>query len=62
MMSCKEVTRLISEGQERQLTLMERAALKWHTMMCTGCTNFGKHMDFLRKTAAHYREGRHGDK
>lgn len=62
MMSCKEVTRLISESQERRLTLLERAALKWHTMMCVGCTNFGKHMDFLRKAAARYREGHHGDK
>lgn len=60
-MSCKEVTRLISEGHERRLTLTERAALKWHTMLCAGCTNFGKHMDFLRKAAVRYREGHRDD-
>ena len=60
MMSCREVTRLMSQGYERALTLRERVALKVHTMMCLGCTNYGKHMIFLRKAARSYREGRHG--
>ena len=62
MISCKEVTRLMSEGQERPLTLRERMALKIHTMMCLGCSNYGKQMVFLRKLAKRYREGMHGDR
>jgi hypothetical protein len=57
MMSCKEATRLMSQEQDRELTLRERAALKFHTMMCIGCTNYRKHMDFMRKAAARFREG-----
>ncbi|AKU12225.1 hypothetical protein AzCIB_2330 [Azoarcus sp. CIB] len=57
MLNCKEVTRLMSEGYERKLTLGERLSLKMHTMMCIGCTNYGKHMDFLRKAARRLREG-----
>ena len=62
MISCKESTRLMSEGQDRKLTLRERFALRVHTMMCLGCTNYGKQMVFLRKVARHYREGKHGDR
>lgn len=57
MISCKEVTRLMSEGFERTLTLHERFTLKVHTMMCLGCTNYGKHMVFLRKATRRRREG-----
>jgi hypothetical protein len=61
MISCKESTRLMSEGQDRTLTLRERLALRIHTMMCLGCTNYGKHMVFLRKVARRYRDGARGD-
>jgi len=62
MISCKESTRLMSEGHERTLTLRERLALRIHTMMCLGCANYGKQMVFLRKVARRYREGKHGDR
>jgi len=58
MMNCKEATRLMSDGQDRALTPGERVALKLHTMMCRGCTNYGKHMVFLRKAVTRLREGR----
>lgn len=61
MLSCKEVTRLVSEGYERKLTLGERMSLKMHTMMCIGCTNYTKHMDFLRRAARRLREGGIGE-
>lgn len=57
MMNCREVTRLLSEGYERKLTLRERLALMMHTMRCIGCTNYGKHLAFLRKAARRLREG-----
>lgn len=60
MMNCKEVTRLISESHERALTLRERLALMLHTMACSGCTNYGKHLEFLRKATRRLREGDSG--
>jgi len=54
MMNCRQATRLISESQERPLTFRERLLLKMHTMMCSGCRNFGRHMEILRKISRNY--------
>lgn len=54
MLSCKEVTHLLSEGQDRKLFLRERFALEMHLAMCKGCTNFRKQMDFLRTACRRY--------
>ncbi|WP_313953306.1 zf-HC2 domain-containing protein [Accumulibacter sp.] len=63
MLNCREVTRLLSESQDRTLGLTERMTLKIHLMMCTGCRNFGVQMDTLRQMARAYVKGagdRHG--
>ena len=57
MMNCREATRLMSQGYERELTLRERFALKMHRLMCTGCTNYGKHLGVLSRAARRQREG-----
>lgn len=56
MLSCKEVTHLLSEEQDRKLALMERINLEMHLAMCKGCTNFRKQMDFLRTACRSYAE------
>lgn len=54
MLSCKDVTRLLSDGQDRKLTLAERINLEMHLAMCKGCSNFRKQMDFLRIACRRY--------
>ncbi len=49
MPSCKEVTRLVSEGLDRELRFGERVALRVHFMMCKGCRNFEEQMVRLRR-------------
>lgn len=49
MMSCKEVTHLLSQQQDRKLSPTETVALRFHLMMCSGCANFSSNMTFLRK-------------
>jgi len=49
MLSCKEASRLVSEGLDRRLPLGRRVALRVHLAICDGCTNFKKQMDFLRR-------------
>jgi hypothetical protein len=49
MLSCKEVTRLVSQGLDRRLPFGRRVALRVHLAVCDGCTNFSKQMAFLRK-------------
>ena len=58
MLNCKQATRLMSEEQERPLSWRERVALKFHNLICSGCTNYRKHMRFMREAARRFREGR----
>ena len=48
MLSCKDATRLLSRQQERRLSLRERLSLKMHLMICYGCKNYGRQIDFIR--------------
>lgn len=57
MLTCKETTRLLFEGQDRALTLAERMHLRLHLMMCSGCTNFNRQMAFLRKAGKRFAAG-----
>ena len=49
MLSCREVTRLVSQRQDRALGLRERVALRLHFAICEGCRNVNAQMDFLRR-------------
>ena len=53
MLSCKEVTRLVSQGLDRRLGLGERVRLRVHLAICDGCTNFKKQTAFLRTAVRH---------
>ena len=48
MLSCKQVTRLLSQGQDRELQLGERVALRLHFAICQGCRNVNAQLQFLR--------------
>lgn len=58
MLNCKATTRLVSEAQERQLSLREKMGLKVHLMMCSGCRNFSQQIPFLRQTMRAFAQGR----
>ena len=49
MLSCKEVTRLVSQGLDRKLSFSERVRLRVHLGICDGCTNFREQLAFLRE-------------
>ncbi|MDD2845062.1 MAG: zf-HC2 domain-containing protein [Rhodoferax sp.] len=56
-MNCRQATRLISESQDRPLSLPERMTLKMHVMMCTGCKNFSLQIPFLSQAMKAYAKG-----
>lgn len=56
-MNCRRATRLLSESQERKLGRAERAGLKLHTAMCSGCRNFGRQVEILRRISRAYAGG-----
>jgi predicted anti-sigma-YlaC factor YlaD len=58
MLSCKEVTHLLSESQDRKLTLSEKMRLEMHLAMCKGCKNFKGQMNFLRQACERYLKDR----
>ncbi|MDR3479124.1 MAG: zf-HC2 domain-containing protein [Burkholderiaceae bacterium] len=47
--TCKEVHRLVSEGLDRDLSLVERWRMRLHLMVCDACGAFSKQMDLLRR-------------
>ena len=48
LLSCKETTRLLSQGQDRSLGFGERVALRVHLAICKGCRNVDAQFRFLR--------------
>jgi hypothetical protein len=47
---------LLSQAQERGLDLKERFGLQLHLLLCDGCTNFRKQLDFIRSAVRRYRD------
>ncbi|MCM2287969.1 MAG: zf-HC2 domain-containing protein [Sulfuritalea sp.] len=57
MLSCKQATELMSQEQDRPLTLAERLGLRMHVWMCTGCNNYRRQMDVLRAACRRFGSG-----
>ncbi|MBI5626468.1 MAG: zf-HC2 domain-containing protein [Nitrosomonadales bacterium] len=49
MLNCKHATMLMSQGMDKKLGMMQKMGLRFHLMMCSGCRNFNKQMEFLRQ-------------
>lgn len=56
MMNCKQATHLMSQSQDRELSLPERIRLRLHLLICSGCLNYNKQMSFMRKAMQKLRE------
>jgi flavoprotein len=56
MLKCKQATELMSQSQDRALTLNERIQLKLHLLICRGCDNCNKQMSFLHDTMQQFRK------
>ncbi len=57
-MNCREATQLMSDAQERELSVTERLSLGMHTVMCKGCHNYQQQMKTLRKITRAYAKGK----
>lgn len=54
MINCKEASRLMSEGLDRDLDLGQRMALRLHLLVCTACSRVKAQVAFLRKEVAKF--------
>ena len=48
-LECKDVARLVSDGQETRLPTADRARLRMHFVICETCRNVDEQMSFLRR-------------
>ena len=56
VVSCKEASLLLSQAEDRRLSLFERVKLRLHLSVCDACTRFSKQIAFLRAAMRGYRE------
>ena len=56
ILSCKDVSHLVSQMQERKLGPFEGWALHLHLAVCDACTRFEAQMRLLRDAMRRYRE------
>jgi len=50
MLSCKDVTQLISESMDRPLPLRKRIGMRLHLLMCKFCSRYERQLLLIRET------------
>lgn len=45
---CHDITRLLSEAQDRPLSLRVRLLIRWHYSVCVWCERYADHLALLR--------------
>ncbi len=56
MLSCEEVSRLVSQSMEQKLSLWRRVNLRLHLSMCQFCSGFAKELRQLQAAAQRHAE------
>ena len=55
LVSCKDVSRLLSQEQEKPMSSWTRVKVNWHLAVCSMCRAFDKQLRFLREAMRRYR-------
>jgi hypothetical protein len=56
MKSCKEISMLVSESQDRELTKFESFGLRFHMLFCRHCRRYSASIGNLRSIMGQYSE------
>jgi len=51
MLSCKEISQLVSDGLDCELPWYQRLQVRVHLLMCRLCSGFRRHLLLLRQAA-----------
>ena len=51
MLSCKDVTKLVSESMDRSLPLGKRVGVRFHLLICRFCERYRRQLLLIRETA-----------
>lgn len=57
MLTCKQASLLMSQEQDRRLSLRERIGLRLHVMICDACSNYRRQVAFLRQACRRFGSG-----
>jgi len=52
--TCKEVHRLVSEGLDRKLSIVERVRMQMHLLVCAACRHFDGQMLLIQRAMRHF--------
>ena len=55
LLSCKDVSRLLSQAEERPMTGWQRVRVQWHLAVCRMCRAFDQQLAFMREAMRRYR-------
>jgi hypothetical protein len=53
MLTCKDVTRLVSESMDRSLPLGKRIGVRLHLLVCKFCARYERQLLLIRDTVRH---------
>jgi hypothetical protein len=53
-LSCREASRLLSDGLDKKLSFGDRAALRLHLTLCDACTRLKSQFEFMRRALSAY--------
>lgn len=53
--TCREITHLVLEGEDRALSSGERLVLRMHLLACKACPRFVRQVKFMRTALGHWR-------
>ena len=54
MLTCKQVSELVSQSIDRRLSLRERIGVRLHLLICRMCSRVKKQMEFIHRAAKEY--------
>jgi hypothetical protein len=57
LLTCKEATQLLSNDMDAATTLHERNRLRLHLITCTGCRNYRRDLQWMRRACRSMTEG-----
>jgi hypothetical protein len=49
MLSCRQITRLVSQSMDTKLPWHQRLAVRFHLLYCSWCRRYASQIRFLRK-------------
>jgi hypothetical protein len=55
-LSCKDVTHLVLEAEDRALNLRERLAVRFHLAICVLCPPFVRQVRFMRSAMGRWKD------